>query len=78
MTVLLVAIGVVLIGTGCFFFLKACIRILKGLVKFLWLSLFATDSQVDEAYKSEVIAKSPEYKQHSQAVDDTIRDLLEG
>jgi len=76
MTVLIVAAGVLLLFIGCFFFLGAAFRFLQAIFKTVFVFFFASDRQVDDMYMKDVLEKKPDFKAHSDAVDQTVNDIL--
>lgn len=76
MTVLLVAAGVLLLFIGCFFFLGSAIRFIQAIFKAVFVFFFASERQVDDMYMKDVLEKKPDYKAHSDAVDQTVNDIL--
>ena len=76
MDVLFVAIGLIVIVFGGFRFIQAAFVALKAVFLYPYHRFFASENTVDEAYKKKVIAKLPEYQQHSAAVDSTLQDIL--
>lgn len=76
MSVLIVAVGIGLILYGCYLFAKATFMLMKALFMHIHFKWFASENKIDEVYKEEVIAKSPEYDQHSKSVDATVQNIL--
>lgn len=76
MTVLFVAAGVLLLCIGCFFFIGSAIRFLQAIFKAVFVFFIASDKQVDDMYMKDVLEQKPDFKEHSDAVDRTVNDIL--
>lgn len=76
MSVLIVAIGIGAIIFGVSVFAVALFKALYSGMKYFYLYFVASESHIDECYKSEVVKVSPEYKEHLNAVDKTLKDIL--
>lgn len=76
MTVLFVAVALLLIGGGCFYFTKAIFKVLKAGLYFVWFRWFASDRSLDRAYEKNVVEQSDEYRDHEKKVDSVVDEIL--